>query len=73
MYLFEYLGAVYIWIFFVFLNKVRGKQTPTFGSILRSEYNEDGFLGNLTSSMFYKAIGFIITMIICSQLAKVWF
>lgn len=74
MYLFEYLGAVYLWCFIAIKNKLRGREIPKFKEILYN-YEDDEVEIDIIDQHAYginlKLIGFIVTMIICYLLIEI--
>ena len=71
MYLFEYLGAVYKWMFFGVLNLILWKKPPLFKQILSPLEDSKDIVDVLAGGLSNKVVGFIITMIICSILVQV--
>jgi hypothetical protein len=71
MYLFEYLGAFYKWIYFSFFNPIIGKKTVPFKQILAPLEESGDIVERLAGGLSNKLIGFIVTMIICSILVRI--
>lgn len=70
MYLFEYLGAVYKWIFLCLVNPILGKKSPSFKEVLSPLEDSDEVVDIMAAGLSNKVVGFIITMIICAILAR---
>ena len=70
MYLFEYLGAFYKWLFFSLLSYLLGKERPVFRNMLHPLDENTDVMDSLAGGASNKIIGFIVTMIICSILVK---
>lgn len=75
MYIFDYLGAVYMWCFLALKYKIKRKQLPKFDEILsgKDRYNEDDVVDMHAYGLNLKIIGFSVTMIICYFLTKIRF
>lgn len=71
MYLFEFLGAFYKWIFFRIINPILGKEVPSIKQILSPLDDNEEIVDILARGLSNKIVGFIITMIICSILVRV--
>ena len=71
MYLFEYLGAFYKWVFFSLMNPLFGKKVPMFREILAPPVEGKEIVDSAAGGLSNKVIGFIVTMIICSILVRI--
>lgn len=74
MYLFEYLGAVYLWCFIAIKNKFSNRDIPKFREILyNTEFDKTkiDIIDQLAYGINLKLIGFIVTMMICYFLTEI--
>lgn len=73
MFLFEYLGAFYKWLFLWVVNLFYKKSSPSFDRILHPEIDENTgeIFDILSNGLSNKVVGFIVTMILCSILVKI--
>ncbi len=69
MYLFEYVGAVFLWIF----ESVFYTKKPAFKDVLtgKERYSKGDLVDRSAYGIKLKFIGFVVTMVIVSLLAKV--
>ncbi len=72
MYLFDYLGAVYYWLYLTILRKVQNKESPSFADIRegKGRYNEGDVVDQSAYGMKLKIIGVIVTMIILHLIVR---
>ena len=72
MYLFNYLGAFYYWVWLNLWNSIRTKKRPTFKEILegKDRYQEGDIVDMNAYGMKLKFIGFGITMVILHLIVK---
>lgn len=72
MYLFDYLGAFYFWIWLKILSLFQTKKTPTFKDILngKGRHNEGDTVDAGAYGLKLKIIGVIITMAILHLIVK---
>lgn len=72
MYLFDYLGAFYYWVFLVIRSKIRRRKAPAFSDIRegKGKYIKGNIVDKGAYGLKLKTIGVIITMLILHLIVK---
>lgn len=73
MFIFEYLGAFYIWLILLVVNSFKKKSPPSFNSVLHPEIdkNTGSIVDILSNGILTKITGFLITMMLLHALIKI--
>lgn len=72
MYLFEYLGAFYKWVFWSLVNPLLGKKAPSFKQILNPLEDSTDLVDISAGGLNNKIVGLIVTILICHLLTRVY-
>ncbi|MTI41084.1 hypothetical protein [Fulvivirga lutimaris] len=72
MYIFDYLGAFYFWIWLKLISLFRNKSSPTFKDIIegKNRYNEGDPVDAGAYGLKLKMIGVAVTMVILHLIVK---
>jgi hypothetical protein len=72
MYLFDYLGAIYYWIYLAAISKIRDRDAPKFSEIREGtgRYNKGDIVDMGAYGLKLKMIGVSVTMLICWIIVK---
>lgn len=66
MLLFDYLGALYFWVFLAVIRSARGKKSPSFSDVIggKDSFEADSFIDRHAYGLKLKFIGLIVTGVI---------
>ena len=66
MYLFDYLGAVYFWLYLLALSIIKGKSWPSFSEVVsgKGRHDEESFVDLNAYGLKLKIVGVVVTGIL---------